>query len=117
MNMAQAGGTPTWVVYSSADMVNYYRVLTPVTGAASAAGLVSSGPLDVQLQAGLYYLIGMYSSGTSYPNYEQKQPLISFGTVLGSVATSNSYTAQVVTPASNAQGSSIFRMNLVTTLP
>ena len=118
MSMAQAGGTPTWVVYSSADLVNFYRVLTPVTGAAiDAPGLVSSGPLSVQLQAGLYYLIGVYSSGTAFPSYDQKTAPISFGSVLGSVTSSTSYTSQAVSTGNYTQGPLMFRMNLVTTLP
>ncbi|HEY3253322.1 MAG TPA: hypothetical protein VGJ91_05220, partial [Polyangiaceae bacterium] len=118
MTMAQAGGTPTWVVYSSADGSNYYRVLTPVTGAAiGSPGLISSGALNVQLQAGLTYMIGVYSTGTSYPYYDQKQPLLSFGTVQGSFATSTSYTSQVVSSGNYSQGGSIYRMSLVTALP
>jgi hypothetical protein len=118
MTMAQAGGTPNWVVYSSADLQTFYRVLTPVTGTLMSAGVVSSGPLNVQLQAGLYYLIGLHSTGPSWPSFDQiPLPRISFGTVLGSVTSLSSSASQSISPSSYSQGQATYRMTLVTTLP
>jgi len=118
MTMAQTGGTPNWVVYSSADLTTFYRVLTPVAGTLMGPGVASSGPINVQLQAGLYYLIGLYSTGPSWPNYDQiPLPRLSFGTVLGSVTTYASYTSQSIPASSYNQGQSTYRMTLATTLP
>ncbi len=87
----QAGSTLTWLAYEADQAVGPYSpvaqsVVSGVSASANAA-LVTSGPFQVSIAAGKYYLLGVGIPGANswYGNSALATPVpLSFGQVLGS---------------------------------
>jgi hypothetical protein len=94
-----ASGTSlfTWVVYSSTTQSGSYSKIFEVTTSGTGTMFHSSGPINVSLEKGKFYFIGVIASGaTAYYNYgfSPMPALFSFG----QATVGSSYTASV-TPA------------------
>jgi hypothetical protein len=76
----------TWVVYEADSSVGYFKKIYETTTSNSGMGaFISSGAIDVSLQAGKYYLIGAVVQGsfTRYYVSSAVQPFVSFGQLVG----------------------------------
>lgn len=122
MSLAVSGGPVSahWLVYSSTDGVTYYQVSdTPASLPNTADAWVSSGPLNLTLEAELYYWVGIEvapSSGArvSYHQESRPPPALTFAQPEGIASRSASGPPASFKP-DKASGS--FYARLTTTLP
>jgi hypothetical protein len=115
-NMVLAGSRDLrWVVFELVD--NYYvSRYDKVVLDQSASGYSSSGPLSYTLKAGKRYLLGVaVSGGGAVPYYDATpwQPEVSFGKVVGGLATT--YSTSFYSYYSNA--ALVYDLKVTTELP
>jgi hypothetical protein len=107
----------TWVVYelSGSYLNKVFELTTSNTG---SAVFHSSGAIDVALEAGKTYWIGVYVQGTHTRFYQSTsaQPFVSFGRVMSSFSFSDSSAAQSYY-YSGATNSTRFHQRLSTSSP
>jgi hypothetical protein len=110
-----------WLVYSSADGATFYQVSDTTTSVPTTADAwVASGALNLTLEAGLYYWIGIglppggSPAGTYHGAAAPSASSISFAQVLGSSFEDASATPANISPASSQ---SLYYFRLSTTLP
>jgi hypothetical protein len=74
-----------FMVYESATLNGPYSPLVDVPGSNVKNGVYTSGPISVSLQAGSYYVIGLWTPDWPIMYYSNDDPPIglSFGAVLG----------------------------------
>jgi len=104
------------IVYSSSDGTNFYLLSSTAPEVASQPqGYIDSGALNVQLQAGTYYLIGM-NLVSPYVSYSDLATAVnpSFGTVLKSVMVDQATLPSSFAPA---QSTKVLAMRLTTSAP
>lgn len=87
----------TWVVYEGATSSHsdFTKIFEVTTSSSGAGAFHSSGPIDVTLQAGKFYYLGVLVQGAFtrfYLNSAVSQPFVSFGQLL------TSYQASLTTP-------------------
>ena len=78
----------TWVVYEGSAYAyqNFTKVFEVTTSSSGAGAFHSSGPIDVTLQAGKFYYLGVAVQGTFTRYYANAgtSPFVSFGQLINS---------------------------------
>jgi len=107
----------TWVVYSSTSSGGSYTKIFEVTTSSMGTMFHSSGTLNVGLEKGKYYLIGVVASGVnSYSSYSNVPPQIpfSFGLATNSISNSSGAPATITAPGTSYY---IWNQRFTTTKP
>jgi hypothetical protein len=83
----------TWVVYEGSSLTGSFTKLAEVTTSSSGTGVFhGSGPMNVQLKAGKFYIIGAIVQGahTSFYAADGVSPFVSFGQAVSQLQVSAS---------------------------